>query len=401
MSLATPIKKVYRYQLWRPVYLKKIFEDQLGIIGPLISKEEALCNIFSWIDQSFNATSDGGSSAYYQMGMGWQASYPETTGYLIPTLYKYADHTADPHWRQRALKAAKWLLSIQSSEGGWQGLQINQKAPLKVFNTGMIIDGLVCAYKREHDPAFFEAALRGAKWIYSNMDQNGRFSKNNHSNGGALDALVVASTLELLPYLEERDKQWLMEKAKFALNFILSLATPNGLINLCNDDHILKNRKTALTHHLGYVLDGLLRSYAFIKSDDCFDMVEKTAENLMRLFEVRLSLASDYYEDWSPYRDRFFGNYSMCLTGSSQMAVVWLRLFSYNKDLRFKNAALKLTDQISCISNRKYGVPGMDNGIAGSYPVNCFYQYYQFVNWAAKYHADALLDSMQESNGAK
>ena len=95
MMIKNFAKTVVRHRLWRPVYLNRILRDQLGRGGTSVDYEQALHNIFQWLLKSFEVTGDGGSSAYYALGSGWQSSYPETTGYLIPTLYDYYDRTQD------------------------------------------------------------------------------------------------------------------------------------------------------------------------------------------------------------------------------------------------------------------------------------------------------------------
>ncbi|NIR46494.1 MAG: hypothetical protein GWN83_21255, partial [Gemmatimonadetes bacterium] len=53
----------------------------------------------SWIERAQDATPDGGVSRAYSVGWtahanarGWQNSYPETTGYIIPTILDCADY---------------------------------------------------------------------------------------------------------------------------------------------------------------------------------------------------------------------------------------------------------------------------------------------------------------------
>jgi len=40
--------------------------------------------------QDNSATRDGGVSRHYSLANGWAASYPETTGYIIPTMLLHA-----------------------------------------------------------------------------------------------------------------------------------------------------------------------------------------------------------------------------------------------------------------------------------------------------------------------
>ena len=93
---------------------KRAFFDKLGLVGKTPSAEKSLENTFQWIKASFDATGDGGSAAYYRFRTGWKGSYPETTGYLIPTIYEYAAFSNNAELKALAKSAADWLLRIQA-----------------------------------------------------------------------------------------------------------------------------------------------------------------------------------------------------------------------------------------------------------------------------------------------
>jgi hypothetical protein len=46
-----------------------------------------------WLYTSQDVGQADGSAAAYNLVLGWQRSYPETTGYIIPTLYEYSQLT--------------------------------------------------------------------------------------------------------------------------------------------------------------------------------------------------------------------------------------------------------------------------------------------------------------------
>src|SRR5687767_5917288 len=110
------VRTITRFNLHRKGHWKKYVFDRLEIVGKTPTHEESLKNTFKWIESSFTATGDGGSSAYYHYARGWKGSYPETTGYLIPTMYEYSSLIGSEDWRKRAKAAADWLLSIQSEQ---------------------------------------------------------------------------------------------------------------------------------------------------------------------------------------------------------------------------------------------------------------------------------------------
>jgi len=82
--------------------------------------ENHLKSSADWLMQSI-AKGRGGSCAYYSPLMGWSKPYPETTGYLIPTLIRVSKFLKDPKYSESALSIGQWLLDIQSQNGSWYG----------------------------------------------------------------------------------------------------------------------------------------------------------------------------------------------------------------------------------------------------------------------------------------
>ncbi len=393
------LKKINTFKLYKPSNLTKVVLDKLNSVGKTPSPERSLENIFSWIKTSFEVNGDGGSSAYYKLGKGWKGSYPETTGYLIPTLYDYYYFTKNEEWKVMAKKAADWLLSIQHKEGGWQGLQVDEKCDLRVFNTAMILDGLIEAYRVEGDKKYLDSAIRGFEWTLSKMDARGFFVENNVSDGGSFDTLVIACLCMVYQYLPEADKVKYHSKIITALEGHVSLQQENGIFKRCNFNTSYKN--TSLLHHIGYTLDGLLISAEILDDQKYYAVAKKTALKLLSKFEVSIELPAFTNDDWSSYKDLYGMRSSLCLTGYSQIAIVFLKIYKHDNDLRFLSAALKIIDIVGSIGNYSSMNKGISYGLAGSYPLHGNYQPYQFVNWAAKYHAEAVLLSLGKSKSKK
>jgi hypothetical protein len=80
-----------------------------------------------------------------------------------------------------------------------------------------------------------------------------------------------------------------------------------------------------------------------------------------------------------------------CLTGDAQTAIVWFRLAEITGDKAFGAAALRMVDYLCSTQNLTSGDPGIRGGIAGSRPIWQEYGKYEFLNWAAKFFADALM----------
>src|SRR5665647_288955 len=93
--------------------------------------------------QDNSLSSDGGIARDYSLVSGWRASYPETSGYIVPTLLRGQPGRSNAIPRERARAVLDWLVSIQLDGGGFQGGVIGQTPVVPVtFNTGQILIGL-------------------------------------------------------------------------------------------------------------------------------------------------------------------------------------------------------------------------------------------------------------------
>ena len=76
----------------------------------------------AWLLRAQAASGDDGLPAHYDLALGcWVASYPETTGYAIPTLLAYARQYGRDEVRQAALRMAEYELRIQLADGSFPG----------------------------------------------------------------------------------------------------------------------------------------------------------------------------------------------------------------------------------------------------------------------------------------
>jgi hypothetical protein len=171
--------------------------------------------------------------------------------------------------------------------------------------------------------------------------------------------------------------------AKRVLDRIASLKTKQGTISgwgFCND-------KPAFTHTIAYTLRGLIESaYILNQWHPYGTAAEDAIERLIREAELRSGrLAGAYHTDWRPIR-----TYS-CLTGNAQIAICLLRLDQKRRDLRLVNSAAKLVDYVCSKQLIRCAWRGLRGAVSGSSPIWGRYMTLRYPNWAAKYHADALI----------
>ena len=96
---------------------KEFLRDKKGIPDFDPGPERSIVDAIDWIcrAQDSSAKKDGGVASHYSLATGWSSSYPETTGYIIPTVLEYAQKTNNDILRQRAKKDAR--LACQHTTG--------------------------------------------------------------------------------------------------------------------------------------------------------------------------------------------------------------------------------------------------------------------------------------------
>jgi hypothetical protein len=71
--------------------------DKAGIVFTDPGPEAAIAASLDWLRaaQDRSTTRDGGVARHFSLVDGWSASYPETTGYIIPTVLEHAARKND------------------------------------------------------------------------------------------------------------------------------------------------------------------------------------------------------------------------------------------------------------------------------------------------------------------
>jgi hypothetical protein len=332
--------------------------------------------VMRWIADA--QRSDGGIAAYYSLLTGYSRSYPEVTGYIIPTLYDFARVTRDRNSLVIADRATRWLLSLQMPTGAFPaGLHGSELQP-SIFNTGQILQGLGRAYSETDRSEILKSALAAGDWVISLQQQDGSWS----GAGAYQDAphtyysMVAWSLAELSQHTGDARYGLAAEKN---LNWVLSHFRSNGWVDGIN----LQGHPTYL-HFIAYVLQGVLECAILRQRNDAVDTVANSAWMLLRRFETNKFLAGAYDEDFKATR-----NFT-CLTGNAQISCVWLRLFERTLDLRYLNAAFKMNEMMKQMIPLR-GRNGILGGVSGSYPTWGPYQPFRFISWGCKFFADALM----------
>jgi len=336
---------------------------------------DVLQSLLQWIIEA--QRSDGGIAAYYSLLAGYSKSYPEVTGYIIPTLYEVARVTKSDDAVVAAEKATQWLLSLQMSNGSFPRGLDGETQP-SVFNTGQILQGLVHAHRETHRCEIRDAAIAAGNWLVAMHQADGSWSGRGAYQGVAHTYYSMVSWA-LAELSEHTADHRYGEAAERNLDWVLSHFRPSGWI-----DGINLSGHPNFLHFIAYVLQGVLECALLRRRKDAIEAVAKSAWVLMRKFETSKFLPGAYEADFKR------GHSFTCLTGNAQMSCIWLRLFEVTGDLRYLNAALKMNEMLKQIIPAN-GRPGIAGGVCGSYPVWGLYQPLRYISWGCKFLADALL----------
>jgi len=350
---------------------------------------EHLLAAAGWLKRAQDAMRDGGFAGRYNLRTGWSSSYPETTGYIIPTLLRLADTLQDEDYRTRARRAVDFLLSIQLSCGGFPGMEIadntTQPSP---FNTAQIMHGLQGWAERTGDERCRSALRHAGNWLCDIQDASGAWRKYFY-----LD-LATTYSAHLTCWLAEAgaflNDQRMLEAASRHLRWVLQhYDAEHAWFDLCGfreEDHKLRR---AVTHTIAYTIWGVLRTAEVVGSSAGKAAAEKAAYAAMRRLELSRRLPGVL-----DYRGRPQAQFT-CLTGNAQMALIWMHMYREHGDPRLLNAALKAIDIVKAAQVMNGDNPDILGAVAGSQPVWGDYIPHAYPNWAVKYYIDALLESAE------
>jgi uncharacterized protein YyaL (SSP411 family) len=353
-----------------------------------------------WLKRAQDETGTGGVSWGYRARasfgtgkpLGWQAAYPETTGYIIETMLRYHDLTGDSDSLARAKKMADWETSIQLENGGIQGGRSDEKpAVANTFVTGQVLFGWVAAYKRFGEQAYLDSACRAADYLVSCLDGNGQFVRGHSqfcSPGAKAYETRTAWALALAGQASGRDSY--LAAARAMGRWALTCRQPNGWYR----DNALEDADIPLTHTIGYLLEGFLELGFLLDEPDFLNACVESLDHIAPLVEANGYLAGRWRADWTPAADW------CCLTGSSQLATVMFKAERIASRPDLRSAAEKLLAFVGSTQILDGRNPALAGGIFGSYPIGGAYGPYCVLNWATKFYADAVMDSQEKEKAS-
>ena len=178
--IVAPLGRAYDNLRLPPRAAQELARDLNGLQPIDTGIEAAIDAGIGWLcrAQDMSTTGDGGVAKNFSLKSGWSSSYPETTGYIVPTLLDYARTSGDDAYAGRARRMLDWLVSIQFESGAFQAGSVSAKnlAPV-TFNTGQILIGL--ARGVAHFGECYRAPMSAAAdWLVRTQHANGSWPHN-------------------------------------------------------------------------------------------------------------------------------------------------------------------------------------------------------------------------------
>ncbi len=353
--------------------------------------EELVRASLEWLcrAQDSSATPDGGVARHFSLLHGWGASYPETTGYIVPTFIHSAHRFGWPDLRDRARRMVDWLVSIQLEGGGFQGGTVSDRPIVPVtFNTGQILLGLSSAVL-EFGETYREPLERAAGWLVATQDSDGCWRRyptpfaqpgekvyETHAAWGLLEA-----------YRAVEDKSY-VEAALANIRWAIRQQRDDGWFDHC----CLDDPEQPPTHTIGYALMGVLGAHQFTGETDFLASARRTADGLLGLLREDGFLPGRVAPGW-----RGTVRWA-CLPGTVQLAHCWLVLHRLTGEERYRKAGA-LANRFVRRSMRLKGPDETRGGVKGSFPIYGGYGNCEYVSWGAKFFVDAHLCELEVRGG--
>jgi hypothetical protein len=383
LRLLKSVKKQFFPQFsLTPIAKDELKADMQGLSAHDPGPEAVIASCTQWLceAQDKSASNDGGVARDFCLQNGWSTSYPETTGYIIPTMIAMAHRNGDAALHERARRMLDWCVAIQFAEGGFQGGKIDATPRVPVtFNTGQILIGLAAGAAEYRDPRYLDAMHRAASWLRDSLDDDGcwrrfptPFAKpgekayETHVSWGLFEAERVAPG-HGYGAAGLRQVEWALTKQ-----------APNGWFA----SNCLTDPENPLTHTIGYVLRGVLEGHLSSGRADLLQAAIRTGTGLLGAIGPGGYMAGRLDRNFAPA-----ANYA-CVTGSAQIAHCFFLLYRLTGDGRYLAAGQKLTAFVRR-TVRLEGRDGRVGGVKGSFPVDGAYGQWQYLNWAAKFCIDA------------
>lgn len=340
-----------------------------------------------WLRLAHDRSTDGGiPKAYDLLRRRWAPSYPETTGYTIPTLLNAAVMLEQEGLIPFGLTLAEHVLRAATLEGGVRHWTGRDPKPI-VFDTGQVIFGWLAAHDLTQDARFLQAALRAGEWLVSAQDPSGAWLQYQHLDvAKVIDTRVAWALLEL----DRRSARAEFRRAaERSLDWALRYQVEDGWFQQA----AFVDGKDPYTHTLAYAAEGFLESGLRLQEIRWVAAARRTADAALAVLRPDGWLAGTYARGWQP------SSRWCCLTGNCQFALLWLRFYEITKDLAYLKAAQRSAAWVLPTQSLTASNAARRGAIPGSRPLYGAYERFKYPNWATKFFLDLILQFLVLKEG--
>ena len=368
-------------------HIKQLIKDTFGAsVKPPQAIEVHLKAGADWLLRAQKGTPDDGVAHSFDVrAQKWTASYPETTGYVIPTLYDYAKLYNAPEYAAAARVMTVWESEIQMADGGVRAGTMDAEivAPT-IFNTGQALFGWAKAYVETGEEQFRTSLIRASDWLVAAQDDDGAWRRfASPFTTSKLNSYNTRSSFGLVRAFEAVGDARYLEAAIKNVEWTVARAFPNDWLP---DNCLTKNDDlTALTHTIAYSIRGILEVGLAAGRHDFIERAHRMAKQVARRQRADGALPAYYTPEWETKVSW------SCVTGNSQMAINWLRLAQLTGDdalIGYARRANRFNMSIQDLTTSDERVRG---ALKGSHPVNGGYMTYKYPNWATTFFMDGLM----------
>jgi len=333
-----------------------------------------------WILKAYQVTGNNGISKGYDMvRRSWSPPYPETTGYLIPTILNLASLFMRPELDELAFSLATYLKSCVTPIGGIAHWQDHARSYPIVFDTGQAIFGWLAAYHISKDEEYLKLAEKSATWLVSIQSDSGAWEEAQYLGvTKVIDTRVAWALLELYQVTHQEN---LVQTVVKNLEWAVKQQRVNGWFEKC----AFREGENAITHTLAYTIEGMLQCGLLLDEFRYVEIARHTALAILENQRENGSLAGTFGPKWEET------SRSSCLTGNCQMSSIWLNFYKLEGEDKFLEAARKAVAFVASTQVLESSNENIRGGIAGSYPIYGSYERLKYPNWAVKFFIDALL----------
>lgn len=342
---------------------------------------EHIVSCLSWLKESFSINNNLGSCMYQSISGRWSGPYPETTGYILPTLLNASKHLKDKELFNLAVSQVEYFSKLQQPSGAF--LSKPQSGDIFFFDVSQITLGLVLLAKHMKSDRCDEMILKSYNWMIQQINDSGAIVKHNYHKdySPSYYSRSVWSLLETERYLSIPYSNITYK----AYENILTLWKNNYSFDKCS----FHGKPRALTHNIAYSLRGLWESSQLLNDEvvqhKLFDAILFINQNLL-LKEGKLYGAYD--SSWQA--DKSF----ICSAGNAQVAVLFLKVAGNSRPVKPLGSIPLLISPLMR-SHRFYEKWTGIKAVPASIPIWGKYQRFRFTNWTQKFYLDALLEILK------